>query len=259
MLLSLPLPTAFDRVTVQSLRRKRPSRGMIAAMCAVLAHAVVLGLIVRMATRPVAQAPETRNFVMLMSPAQPSQPAPAPEAPAPKTISAARLQPAQLLTTQSAPVTAPAPLRVNAAPRAEARPRHPLALAAHSPAKAPAPPQNSTEPAQLQLAPTAVPPDNGQALAALEARIDDAVRRQAVMPPAAIRQHRDGRAQLRFSYLDGTVDSIAVAQSSESRLLDAAAVQAVRAAHYPAPPAGLRGRRLALQVWIDFRLASSPS
>ncbi len=78
------------------------------------------------------------------------------------------------------------------------------------------------------------------------------------MPAAAIRQHRNGRAQLRFSYLDGAVDSVAVARSSESRLLDDAAVQAVRAAHYPAPPAGLRGHRIALQVWIDFQLRSSP-
>jgi TonB family protein len=63
---------------------------------------------------------------------------------------------------------------------------------------------------------------------------------------------------LRFNYVNGAVDSIAVAQSSQSRVLDDAAVRAVRAARYPAPPESLRGRRLAMLLWIDFRLASSP-
>jgi protein TonB len=95
-------------------------------------------------------------------------------------------------------------------------------------------------------------------LTALEARIDMAVRRQATMPPAAIRQRREGRAQVRFSYVNGAVDSIALAQSSQSRLLDDAALQAVRLAAYPAPPPVLHGRRLALLLWIDFRLQGSP-
>lgn len=105
------------------------------------------------------------------------------------------------------------------------------------------------------------PPANdptGAALAGLEARIDAAVRAAAAMPDAARRQHREGSARLRFSYLDGVVDGVQLVASSQSRLLDDAALLAVRRAHYPMPPAGVRGRRLDLLVWVDFRLAPGP-
>jgi TonB family protein len=76
----------------------------------------------------------------------------------------------------------------------------------------------------------------------------------ATMPEAAVLQHRTGRAQVRFSYLDGHVEAVALAQTSRSRLLDAAALAAVQRAHYPPPPPPLRGHRLPLLVWIDFSL-----
>ena len=101
--------------------------------------------------------------------------------------------------------------------------------------------------------------DNEAALLAqLETRIDAAVARAAVMPDAARRQRREGRARLRFVYQDGAVDGVQVVQSSESRLLDDAAVSAVRGARYPAPPGPMRGRRLDLLVWIDFKVAAEP-
>jgi len=91
-------------------------------------------------------------------------------------------------------------------------------------------------------------------LAALEARIDEAVREAASMPQAARRQHREGRTRVRFTYLDGIVSGVELVSPSQSRVLDDAALQAVRCAAYPLPPEALRGRHLDLQVWVNFRL-----
>jgi protein TonB len=84
--------------------------------------------------------------------------------------------------------------------------------------------------------------------------IQAVVRAAATMPEAAVLQHRSGRAQVRFSYLDGQVGAVELAQTSRSRVLDDAALAAVRRAHYPPPPPPLRGRRLTLLAWIDFAL-----
>jgi TonB family protein len=213
---------------------------------------VALGLLLRLAEAPVLPASDPQGVALVLT-------GPAPTlADATQTIGQANLQPAPAQPRLAVQLAAPAPLRMQALPQPHAFRGEPgMAATSHADSEtkqatalaAPAPPV----PAQAAQA-----PDSRLAMAQLEARIDDAVRRQAVMPMAAIRQRREGRAQLRFSYMDGAVDDIAVAQSSQSRLLDDAAVRAVRAARYPAPPPALRGRRMALQVWIDFRLASSP-
>jgi TonB family protein len=98
--------------------------------------------------------------------------------------------------------------------------------------------------------------DDAASLAHLGGSIHEAVQAAAVMPAAARRQRREGRAQVGFSYLDGAVAEIALIQSSQSRLLDDAAIDAVRSAHYPMPPAPLRGRKLPIQVWVEFRLSA---
>jgi len=55
------------------------------------------------------------------------------------------------------------------------------------------------------------------------------------------------------------VDDVTLTQSSASRMLDDAAVLAVRSARYPAAPAALAGRRIPMQVWVDFELRISTS
>jgi TonB family protein len=116
---------------------------------------------------------------------------------------------------------------------------------------APSPPQ-----AALQPAPQAA--NDSMLLAQLRSNIDAAVQRAAAMPEAARRQHRQGRARVGFEYIDGAVKAVQIVQSSDSHLLDDAAVAAVRRAQYPMPPTAMRGRVLALLVWIDFRLSTTP-
>jgi TonB family protein len=99
--------------------------------------------------------------------------------------------------------------------------------------------------------------DSGLLIGHFTNDIQAVVRAAAVMPAAARRQHREGRAQVRFDYLDGNVHGVALAQSSASRLLDDAALSAVQTARYPAPPPQLRGRKLSLVVWIDFHLGGA--
>jgi protein TonB len=108
--------------------------------------------------------------------------------------------------------------------------------------------------------PAAAPPpatESAFLLAHFTRDIQAVVRAAAVMPAAARRQHREGRAEVRFDYLDGTVQGVALAQSSASRVLDDAALAAVRTARYPATPPQLRGRKLSLVVWVDFHLAAA--
>src|SRR5277367_5038327 len=87
--------------------------------------------------------------------------------------------------------------------------------------------------------------------------IHAAVQAAAVMPPAARRQHREGRAEVRFSYLDGAVAEIALAQSSQSRLLDDAALAAVARARYPASPPPLLGQKIPMVLGVEFQMAAA--
>ena len=244
---SLPMPTALDRIAPQSARNRWRPHGKMAACVAILGHAAVLAALVGMAAHRLPEPADMQGYALVLS-----QPAPA-VVPAP--VPAVSAQPARPLTAVQ-PAAPPAPHA-----RLIASLHNPAASAPHPVARAAAVTGDASAAAPSPHPATAArqsAPDSGPALAALEANIDAAVRRRAVMPAQAIRQRREGRAQVRFSYVDGAVDQVAVAQSSQSRLLDDAALLAVRSASYPVPPPGLRGRRLGLQVWIDFRVQASP-
>jgi protein TonB len=105
------------------------------------------------------------------------------------------------------------------------------------------------------IAPPPAPPD-GAAIAALEQRISRAVNNAKYYPAMARQTHREGRVAISFNYRDGTVADIALQQSSQSPMLDNAAIAAVRLAHYPSPPADLNGYRLRLTVWVQFSLVA---
>ena len=102
-------------------------------------------------------------------------------------------------------------------------------------------------------------PTNTQAPAArpafsaaeFEARVHAAVQRVAYYPAAARLQRRQGRAAILFDYNEGAVSGAEVAQSSQSGLLDRAALDAVRRA---ALPRAVGVRKIRLLVWVDFNL-----
>lgn len=92
------------------------------------------------------------------------------------------------------------------------------------------------------------------ALAALEARIRAAVQESVVYPQVSRLMQQTGRAQVRFDYADGAAEAPAIARTSTVAALDEAALNAVRAARMPPPPAVLAGQRLHLLVWVNFSL-----
>jgi TonB family protein len=142
--------------------------------------------------------------------------------------------------------------------KATVKPGRPLAPAA-SPARAtPALRTAAAAPppiASLGPAAQATQPDVSQSdIAGLKLRIREAVRSAAVYPAVARQMHREGRAQVSFEYVDGAAEAVSLAHSSQSRLLDEAALAAVRRAAYPHPLPGMAGMRLSLMVWVNFGL-----
>jgi TonB family protein len=182
----------------------------------------------------------------------------APPDPAPVPIAAAAL-PAPAAVQVAAPLAASLP-RMDIAgtlprtlPRAHRAPSRPTQAAPvpHDPipdSKPPAP--------ALARAAQPVPAGNADALAALEARIRQAVADATIYPPAARLLHRQGRSRIRFDYQNGAVSDLAVSRSSEVSSLDEAALSTVRRARMPRPPAEFGDRRLALEVWVNFTLVS---
>jgi protein TonB len=229
----------------------KPPRPLLVAWTAALtAHVTLLALLLRVAPAPPPPPMQAAAFTLMNDPVT---------RPAPIVHQPASAVPADLQQLHAAtPPTAvpPVPLVASASHRAPApyraataRPRATAATAATRAQAATAP--TATLPRPPQAAPAA---DISGEIARLSHAVSDAVQRNAVMPLAARQQGRQGRAQVRFDYLDGTVDDVILAQSSASRLLDHAAVEAVRTAHYPPAPAALRSQKIPMQVWVDFEL-----
>jgi len=89
-----------------------------------------------------------------------------------------------------------------------------------------------------------------------ETRIRQAVQNAALYPAAARLLRRDGRAQVRFDYDQGKVESASIAQTSHFSALDTAALAAVTRAVIPDPPAELGPQRRTMLVWVQFKLVS---
>ena len=102
-------------------------------------------------------------------------------------------------------------------------------------------------------APGGVP---AELLGTLEARIHGAVQAAVIYPASARMARRTGSAQIAFGFADGVVSNVALAVSSGSPAIDAAALAAVRRAAMPRAPAQIGGAVLALRVWVRFSLAT---
>jgi protein TonB len=167
--------------------------------------------------------------------------------------------PAQTLPRTRLAPSSPEVARAAKSPSYRAVPLRPSHAVARAGSAAPGPTltKSGPTPAEGTAKPAPVPPamvDDSGVMLRFRNDIQAVVRAAATMPEAAVLQHRSGRAQVRFSYLDGQVGAVELAQTSRSRVLDDAALAAVRRAHYPPPPPPLRGRRLTLLAWIDFAL-----
>ena len=90
-------------------------------------------------------------------------------------------------------------------------------------------------------------------MALFEGKVNTAVQAALHYPPAARMLNRQGRVRVEFDYLDGQVSDIHVVTPSPFQLLNRAALETVRDAHYPQPPDALRHQRVHMTVWVQFR------
>lgn len=250
--MTLSPPEMEDRIFLPA--RGAAGRGVTTALSA-MAHLAALGLLLTIATEVPPAPPDPPAIPLVFGTPPPSLSA---NPPAPANV--------PLATVQLARAAPPAAIAMLVAPHAASH------FAGVAPARhavtapqAPTAPQQSAGPSSIAMgkgSPTAAPQSNDAEaqrieMAQLKDGIHAAVQASAVMPAAARRQHREGRAEVRFSYLDGAVAEIALAQSSQSRLLDDAALAAVARARYPAPPTPLRGHKIPMVLWIEFHMATA--
>ena len=238
----LPIPAELARAPGLAVPRRR------GLLFSVAVHAALLGALgwigVRRAFPPPAQDLSPIALVMVAPP----------QAPAESTLSEHALTPPAESVTVSVPAPRPLPkLHLSYAPPASSMPaapplrRLPSSLAAANPVPTPARP----------MAATPALPDSAGAMAALTSAIERAVQSAALYPPMARLQHREGRAELRFSYRDGAGSAFALLRSSGSSLLDQAALAAIHAAILPPAPAPLAGKTVIVNVPVRFSLSPS--
>jgi len=227
-----------------------PASWRSASISAVLHGVALAALCIGVAPKHRPDPPPPPSFAMVMA----APPAPPPVAE--QTLDVAKLAAATQVTATR--LSAPMPLTLAPSVHGEIyASRRKVAAAAAPPGPPPQPapaPRTVTAPA----APTPSHPDaapvSHDMLLGLEARIRQAVQDAAVYPASARVMHLEGRTQVRFDYTDGSVGGADVATSSSSPMLDRAALAAVRRAALPRAPAAIGARRLALLVWVDFRL-----
>lgn len=162
---------------------------------------------------------------------QPTPPPPA-ETPAPKAPPA----PTPPVSAPSAPsLSAPAIADWNPPP-------------APAPVAAPAPP----EPRPSRVSPRPDPSAKAEYLARIRSRIES----RKHYPHRARRQRIEGTVVVRFVIgTDGRVDNVEIVESSRHRVLNEAALSAIRnASPFPRPPDGLSAGPMTLEVPIVFDL-----
>ncbi len=95
---------------------------------------------------------------------------------------------------------------------------------------------------------------NGKAdpLTEYAAKVKAAVQEAVEYPAAANNMRTKSRARVEFSLLDGIRQNPHIVVSSGLDVFDRAAIHAVNIAHYPPPPAFLRGQTKLFQVWVEF-------
>lgn len=129
-------------------------------------------------------------------------------------------------------------------------PQPPLPRPPVVPPKPITPPVDTAPP--TPIAPPA--PDLASIKADFERKMRSAIQSAVRYPAAAKMMRLSGRVLVGFDYQDGTISNVHVLTSSQSTLLDRAALVTVRQAAYPSVPAVLKGKRLSFDIWVGFRL-----
>jgi len=172
---------------------------------------------------------------------QPEPPAPPkPVVPTPIPLVTSQAKPVKVAASPSPAPSPPPLLPLSAAPSEVAAPATPVPLSA-APAVAPPPPS--------------LPPPAGPVGPSSDyiAKVRAAVQAAFAYPAAAAAADFHGRTRVAFSLRDVTVSGARVLVGSGMGLVDRAALQAVQAARYPAPPADMQGREHTYEVWVEFR------
>ena len=180
----------------------------------------------------------------------PPPPAPKPPPPAPKP------PPPQPAPPQ--PVTPPKPVP----PPPRPAPHHVIHHSVPPPRPAPPPPKATPPVPPAPQTPPAPPLPPAPSLGEVDQfrlAMRNAVQAVAnqVYPQAAQMAHEAGQPEVNFIYTNGTVTGISLARSSGYPLLDEAAMQAARIAHYPPPPPGFAGRSYTVTVVVIFQMAAA--
>lgn len=228
---------ALNKSAMSVYTPPQPMQALGLALLVELALLVGIAIIIAqsMPVQPKISPPVALTIISEITPPTPiSQPKPLPPAPQPKVTRPhpAKPQPSKPVPPTPAPPTPPAPLAPAPSPTAFTVPALP-----------PAPP---------------APPPMASNVANLDAEYADKIRAavQAAVfyPPAAAAMHFSGRVQVAFHLQDGVPGETRIVTSSGLGILDRAALQAVQAAQYPAPPEDLRGKYLPYQIWIALIL-----
>ncbi|MHB1676063.1 MAG: energy transducer TonB [Sulfuriferula sp.] len=205
---------------------------LLVGLIAILAHPV--------SPPPKLSAPVALRIVDAIAPPLPVTPAkPLPPRPKSKPTPKPAMMPRRTKPTPLVPAPA-VPLTQTPIPTAFTEP-------VAAPALPPAPPSD----------PAPVTSSKANLHAAYLDKVRAAVQAAVYYPPIAAAMHYSGRVRVEFHLLDGTPDDIHVATSSNIGILDRAALQAVQAAHYPAPPEDLRGKDQLFQIWVVLTLTNS--
>ena len=162
------------------------------------------------------------------------------------------LKPIKPVVVKNLPVPVVKP-QVVTAPQPETPPTpapskaEPLTVAAESayvqPAPPPPPPTPVTGPSDKELE--------------FAARVKAAIQAAVVYPMAAKQMGYRGKALVEFIYRDGAVMQTHVVQSSGMVMIDNAALAAVSAARFPAPPETLKGKDVPYRVTVMFELSNT--
>jgi periplasmic protein TonB len=179
--------------------------------------------------------------------AKPPPPPPTTSAVKPPPVLQPKLIPVTAASSPATPVAMTTPLPAPAsAPSMVPEPSVSLPAAVAAPTVAPQP-----VPAPVPTpAPAPASPPSIDLSPAYNAKLAAAVQVVFEVPAAAADLNFKGRTRVEFNLRDGVVSKVRVLQTSGLGVADRAAVKAVQAAIYPAPPAQLQGKEGTYQIWV---------